>query len=110
MIRAGKLRKRIVIEQLLASDGTTNAFNESTTTAWTTYTTRWGSMEPLSGRELYQAQDVNPDVTHHARFRYVPGLTPKMRCRIGTRLFNIESAINIEERNREHVVVCKEQV
>ena len=59
---------------------------------------------------MQQAQQMQADVTHRVRFRYVAGVTAKMRVLYGARIFNVLSVINPEERNREIVLMCKELV
>jgi SPP1 family predicted phage head-tail adaptor len=71
---------------------------------------RWASVEPLSGRELIAAQQVNAEVTARVRLRYLPGLTPKMRFLHKERELLIQAIINPEERNRELEVLVTEVV
>lgn len=78
---------------------------------WATVATVWGKVEPLSGREAWQAQSVRPDVTHKVSVRYYAGLTPKHRFRVdGTRVFSIEAVLDIEDRHRVMECMCKEEV
>ena len=77
---------------------------------WSTAATRWGQITPLSGRELWQAQQVRPDVTHRIVLRYYAGLTPRHRLLVGSRVFNISSVLDIENRQRLHECVCVEEV
>lgn len=78
---------------------------------WATAATVWGKVEPLSGREAWQAQQVRPDVTHKVTIRAYPGLTPKHRLRVdGSRVFHIESVLNLEERGRVMECACREEV
>ena len=105
-MQSGRLRHRIDLE---TNVGTTNTFGAITDT-WSLWTTLWASVEPLSGRELLQAQQMQADITHRVRFRYVSGVTAKMRVAYGSRYFNILSVINDQERNREIVLMCKELV
>lgn len=78
--------------------------------AWATVAVRWGKVEPLSGREQWQAQQVRPDVTHRVTLRYYSALTARHRLKIGERIFNIESVVNVENRRRQHDCICVEEV
>ena len=49
-------------------------------------------------------------MSHKIRMRYQAGITHKMRVAWGTRLFEIESVLNVGERNREIVLMCSETV
>jgi SPP1 family predicted phage head-tail adaptor len=91
---AGRLRHRVTIEQLTAAQ---NTFGEEEP-RWQSVTTRWASIAPLSGRELFTAQQVYAEATHGVRLRYLAGLTPKMRLVYRDRVFNIESIRNADER------------
>jgi SPP1 family predicted phage head-tail adaptor len=92
----GKLRQRIDIQtQTEAKD----AYGQDVPT-WTTAATRWASIEPLSGRELWQAQQIHPDVTHRITIRYYPGLNPRHRFHYALpvdRYFNILSILTRDE-------------
>ena len=105
-MNAGSLRHRFVIKTAQEIE---NTFGEIVETPLT-FATVWASIEPLSGRELFQAQQVQAEVTHRVRMRYLAGVTAKMTGLFGTREFQILSVINPEERNRELVLMCKEQV
>lgn len=78
--------------------------------AWATEAVRWGEAVPLSGRELWQAAQVRPDVTHKVTLRYYPGLTPRHRLLVEGRTFEIGSVINPDGRGRFHECLCKEEV
>jgi SPP1 family predicted phage head-tail adaptor len=107
-MKAGKNRKRIEIQAI----GTTRGAAGEVVDTWTTETggTLWASIEPMSGRELFTAQQINAEITHKIRLRYYAGLTPAKRILFGTRVFNILYVMNIEERNVEHLVYAKELV
>ena len=105
-MNAGSLRHRITIQSVTETEDTFGG----TTEVWGTHATVWASIEPLSGRELLQAQQVQAEVTHRVRCRYVSGVTSKMRVLYGARYFNIITPINPEERNRELALMCKELI
>lgn len=106
-MRAGTLRHRVAIEQLVANSPTQNAGGEMDET-WTNVATVWGAVEPLRGRELFAAQQVASEVTGTIRIRYLAGVTPKMRCVFGTRNYDILSAVNPDERNRELILYVRD--
>ncbi len=108
-MEAGKLRHPISIQQ---DAGNTKDAAGHRIANWTEISggAVWASVEPLTGRELYMAMQVQAQVTHKIKIRYVSGVTPKMRVVYGSRNFNIESVLNIEERNIEMHLMCKENV
>lgn len=75
---------------------------------WTTIFTTRASIRPISGREFYQAETVNSEVTHKVNLRYREGIKADMRIKFGERVFEIISVINFEERNIELQLLCKE--
>lgn len=103
-MRAGTLRHRLTIKTVaLAKD----SFGGTTETE-TTLATVWGSLEPISGRELVLAQQTQAEVTHKAIVRYLPGLTPDDVLYFGTRKFQILAVINAGERSIQMELLCKE--
>lgn len=102
----GKLRHRITIQQQLQ----TRDEHGGVVTAWQAFATRWAALEPLSGRELFEAQQLANKVGLRVRLRYLSEVTPAMRVLYGTRVFNIQAVINVEERNEELQLLCEEVV
>lgn len=57
---------------------------------WRTIATVWASVEPLSGRELWQAAQVRPDVTHRVLMRPTAvSLTSRLRLLVGGSILNL---------------------
>jgi SPP1 family predicted phage head-tail adaptor len=88
----------------------TQAGDGSFVTAWETFATVWASIEPLIGREYFGQQREQATVSHKIRMRHQPGITHKMRVTWGTRLFEIESVLNVGERDRELLLMVSESV
>ena len=103
-MRAGQLRHRVEIQSRAAT-----RTRGQVTEAWTTYTTGWASIEPRSGRELERAHMVVADATHKVGIRYYSGVSTRDRFLFGTRKLNIASVVNVEERDRELILICVEQ-
>lgn len=96
MIIIGRLNKRITIQQ---DTGTSlSAYGEKTTT-WTDLYTCWASIQPLRGRELYEAKQVFPQVEGKIIMRYYD-VKPEYRVKYGTRYFKILSVIHHDEGGR----------
>lgn len=104
-VRAGKLRHRITI-QYKSSESPDSAGNPQP--VWADEATVWGSVEPLSGREFFAAQQVNSEVTHRITMRYRSGMDPEKRIKFGTRYFGILAVLNREERNISLELLCVE--
>lgn len=106
-MQAGKLRKRIAIVSNKNNQETTYGQNKPDPV---TVATVWGSIEPLSGRELMRAQEIVASVTHRVRIRYRSGIEPSMHVVCHDRTLGIEAVLNLEERNRELELLCVEGV
>ena len=70
-MRAGQLRQRVQIQS--ASD--VRDAHGSITRTWSTIDTVWASVEPLSGKELFEAQQVHARATVRIRMRYYEALS-----------------------------------
>jgi len=106
MIRAGELRHRVTIQQ---KSVTRNTLGEEVVT-WQDVATVWADVQPLSGKEYFDAQQVNAEVTVRIRIRYRTGVKPEMRVVFGSRVFDIQAVINVDGRNQELQLMCKEAV
>ena len=105
-MRVGTLRHKVVIQQNTPTRDSYGAEVDN----WIDYATVWASIEPARGREFWESQQVNAEITGKITIRYLAGITPKMRVKHGDRIFHIISVINTEERNRELQLMVKEKI
>jgi SPP1 family predicted phage head-tail adaptor len=74
----------------------------------------WGKIEPLTGREYNQAQQMQSNVTHKITTELLPQnkgpANSRMRLKHGTRTFEVQSVVNVNERSRELEWMCTEVV
>lgn len=113
-MRAGQLRHKIVIET--PTEGTPSAYGDAAP-SWSTYATRWASIEPMTGREAERASQQFGSVDYLIRTRHINGAmgaSGKMRAvwTVGeqVRIFNIVAAMDVMERQRETHLYAKELV
>lgn len=92
-MRLGPLRHRVTFQ----SRKTARDEYGQPVEGWDTVTTLWASIDPISGRELLTAQQVQTEVTHRIRCRYWTGLETSQRIVFGARYFDIKSLINTRE-------------
>ncbi len=106
-MRIGRLRHRITIQEykLIGRD----EYN-SPIMGWGDFATVWASVEPISGQEYWASSQVQAEVTHRIRVRYLSGVRPTMRVQFKERTFEVESIINWQERNIDLQLMCKEKV
>ena len=103
-MRAGKLRHRVEIQE--AAD-TSDSHGGGRVGTWNTIAIRWGSVEPLQGRELFEARQVEARVTTRVKMRHYSGLTPKHRLSFDSDNYNITAVLNPDSRNVEVEVLCE---
>lgn len=110
-LRAGALGQRIRLQQRsVAQDPTGGQL-----ATWTDVATVWAEVVPLSGRELIAAQAVASETSHQITMRWQPAFAdPKtvaaLRVVFNGRHFNINAAINEDERNRTLTLLVSEGV
>lgn len=109
--RAGRLYRRITLQEPVQPDENRDQYGQPIQ-AWATVADVWANVEPLSGRELWHAQQVQPDVTHRITIRYARGrkVGPEWRAIYNGRTFNFLSVLNLEERNRTLQILAMERV
>lgn len=109
MNRAGD-RRHLVQVQKRNTQGNDDG---SPSSDWVAIFSTKASIEALSGRELMAAQALQSEVSHQINVVYRPEwANPKQsasyRILLGTRIFNIHSAYNVDERNREVLIMASE--
>ena len=105
-MRAGRLRQRVTIQQRAGTQDSYGQLDDD----WDDVATVWGAVEPLRGREFLEARREGADVTTRIVIRHRPGVTPAMRVSYDSRVFDIQTVINTDERDRELVLMCRELV
>lgn len=105
-MKPGKLRHRITLQSKVTVKDPEGIVTET----WTDVATVWAAVEPIRGREYFQAAAVNAENTVRFRIRYRSGITPVMRVVYNGRTFNVQSVIDVDERYREIQLMCQEVV
>jgi SPP1 family predicted phage head-tail adaptor len=105
-MEAGSLRQRITIQEKSVVRDTYGA----ETITWVTHVTAWARMEPLTGREFLEARQTQAEGMVRFTLRYQSGIVPEMRVLFGSRTFDIQAVIHVEERGREVQLMCTEQL
>ncbi|OPX87736.1 MAG: Phage head-tail joining protein [Pelotomaculum sp. PtaB.Bin104] len=103
-MRAGELRHRITIQEPVETLDSL----KTPVLSWQDVATVWAAVEPLRGREYLEVKNTNTELSARIRIRYRRGINPSMRVKYGSRIFNIESVIDFEERHREIHLMCSE--
>lgn len=104
MIGAGKLNKRVMIQELTTSIDAGGGADES----WTTYETVWANVKPITGKTLYYAQQIESTVDHEIRIRYLSGVKTDMRVTVDSRTFEIKNILDYDGRKQELTLLAQE--
>ncbi len=75
---------------------------------WPVFATLRAKIESLGGTEQFGAAQFNPESMFRMTIRYYPGLTTAMRIRFGTRLFDVISLSDYDERHKFIIVLARE--
>lgn len=110
-MQAGKLKHRVTIQQVTETTKPSGERSQS----WGTLATVWASIVPLSGRELWNASQAQPDVTHTVTMRSGGDvtrdtITPKHRILHGSRVLNVLSIRDENEDGFTLVLNCMEKI
>jgi SPP1 family predicted phage head-tail adaptor len=108
-MQIGKMRRRCSLQAPPQETEGQNQYGE-VVPSWVEVCQVWAAVEPLEGRKLWQAQQVQPDVTHEVRIRYRPGVKTAMRIVYQGRIFAIKAIMDVEERHWELRLMCVEQL
>lgn len=107
MIRAGELRHRVALQ---ANQPTVNDYGEEIN-LFVTYVTVWGAIKDLSVTETQNSNQTQGISTHTVTIRHsteAAVVKAADRLVINGRTFEVVGATNIEDRNRQIDILCKE--
>lgn len=104
-MRAGRLRHRVTIQ---AKTIGVDSFGGPTETWSDVATGIPASVEPLSGRELANAQTVNAETTTKITMRYRAGVSTSDRITFEGKFYNLQSVIDPEMKHRELIIMASE--
>jgi SPP1 family predicted phage head-tail adaptor len=105
-MRAGEMDKRINIQYPAKSK---NSFNEDIVT-YTTLSTIWASVEPVTGNERFLQQEKISETTVRFRIRYRSDITTDKQILYKNKKYDILSIINRDDLYRELIVFAKEVI
>jgi len=98
------MRERFVLEQpVRAADGGGGA-----SVTWETVTELWAHVRPITGDERLRHDHLSGRVTHQVWIRYRAGVSPAMRLRQGSRIYEIVAILEAERRARLECL-CEER-
>ena len=89
---------------------TTSAEGGCYTEAWTTVSTAWANVQPVSAQERYNTLKAQQYITHNVTMRQDVTITTANRIKYVNRIFHIETKIDPTERSRMMLLKCREEV
>lgn len=103
-MRAGELNRRIQLQSVTRTQDGFGQMSES----WSTVATVWASIEPLVGREFYEARQINDKTWVKFRIRYRSGLDTSMRIvdPETSLVYDIRSIVHYRHDRRETVLMA----
>lgn len=102
-MKAGDLRDFITIE----NQTPTQIGSGEEIPTWGTFAQVYASIEPVSGREYFVANQTANAATTRIRIRYYPGVVPQMRVVHGGKIYNILDVLDVMNRHREQHLMCQ---
>src|SRR5690348_6639680 len=99
-IRAGELRHSITFRQNTAT--TSDGYGQETVTGGVFAENVPAKIQPTAGMERMLGPQLVAQTSHLITMRYLPGVTADMWIQFGTRRFDINAIVNVEERNIKH--------
>lgn len=108
-LNAGSLNRRIKFQRPATIKDTLGAPRRS----WIDVATVWGEIQPLSGREAVIASRISAEISHQITVRYQsvfddPQQMAQMRALYRSRVFNIHSALNEDEKRVQITLLVSE--
>jgi SPP1 family predicted phage head-tail adaptor len=101
----GKLNKRITILGQPTGKNTYKTPNDGGLIAVV-----WANVRTLTGRALYQAQQVHAEINSKVIIRYRNDIKANMRIKYGNRTLEVIYPVNMNEENRYLELSCKEVI
>lgn len=106
-MKAGALRSKVKIQTPIE---TTDAKGGLTLASWSDVAEVWAEIDPTSARRYVNADQLEMLGYHTIRLRYTPSFTPGCRIVCGTRIFYCNSMVNTNNRRRELILTCTEEM
>lgn len=107
-MRAGKLRQSVTIQSRTNDDQDSVGQPQD---PWRGVVTVRADVEPLSGREYFNAQQIVSEVTTRITIRYRPGITTNNRVVLhdskGDTNYDVLDVIDVDMRHRELQLMCR---
>lgn len=102
--RIGEMNRRIILQSCVKTD---DGYGGKTI-EWVDHATVWAKVEPLSGREYFEAHQTQAEVTHRVTTRYRDDIDETMRIVFGEKILEIEAVLDVESARQRLVIMARE--
>lgn len=103
-ISVGRLRYKVALQSAAGASDGAGGYTES----WSTIANLFADIRPTGGDEAYRQGKVQDKVTHRIYIRYRSDIKTSYRISYDSRIFNIQSILNLDERDRWLELTCSE--
>jgi SPP1 family predicted phage head-tail adaptor len=113
LINPGRYRHIITIQKVIEQDNPYGERPKVTDEDWIDILTTRAAINPISGKDVFEAMMTQSEITHKIFMRYHPTIhiDSTMRIKFGDRIFSIIAPpINFQEKNVELQILAKERV
>jgi SPP1 family predicted phage head-tail adaptor len=100
----GKLNKRITLQSYQSIKDDEGIVSKQ----WVNLMTVYASVEPLSGREYWQAAATQSENTVKFLIRYKQNITSDLRLIYNNKSYDVKSVIDPNEAHKELILMCAE--
>ena len=104
-----RLKHRVILQEATQSADGAGGFS----TSWSDVDTVWAEIVPFASRSTTQerlvAEQLDVQQRYRITMRYRSGVDAGMRVKYGSRLFNILSVVNVQERGEALEIFCLEE-
>lgn len=102
---ATELRHRLTIQTVTQTKDNEGGYTD----VWSDTATYWGALYPIRAAQRFEYKTINVDATHVARFRGKLSIDETQRIKFGSRIFEILTVEDKQERDFELWVTCRER-
>lgn len=105
-LRAGRLNKRVTIQQVTRTADGGGGYTE----AWGTLATMWARVTPTDGLERFEGQQTQGTLRYEVEIRHRTDVTSAMRLSYDSRsLYIIQPPFSPDEKRESLVLICEER-
>ena len=99
----GKLRHRLILQSPTQTQGSTG----EPVITYSTSETVWGSLRPMTGKEISAANQISEEINYRAIIRYNGNIASEWRISHDSKTYEVVSILNIDEIDRTMILELK---